>query len=73
MTCHELRRLLLEESNDLEEEINKHKWYLSERFRFDVGYDFAEKDFLANHLNSWAEGYKKCFCSCVCKEDCQYR
>ena len=73
MTCHKLKELLKAEREDLTDEINKHKYYMSQRHNFDVGWDFAERDFLLNHLNSWAEGYKKCYCSCVCQEECEYR
>lgn len=68
MPCPKLKELLRAEKLDLEEEIAKHKWYKSERYGFDVGWDFAEKDFMNNHLNAWAEGYKVCYCKHVCKE-----
>lgn len=68
MTCKKLKDLLKDEMGDLTDEINKHKWYLSQRHGFDVGWDFAEKDFLNNHLNAWATGYKVAYCKHVCRE-----
>ena len=73
MPCTKLKEMLKDEMGDLEMELDKHKYYLSQRFGFDVGKEFAEKDYLQNHLNAWASGWKDCYCKHVCIEECQYR
>jgi len=70
MSCHELVQLLRAEKQDLSDEICKHKYYLSEKAGKDVGLKEAEHDFIENYLPIWAEGYKKAYCSLVCKNKC---
>ena len=70
MTCTHLAELVLKEKGDLQEEINRHKYFLSQRVGHDVGVTEATKDFLDHYLNAWAEGWKECYCNNVCKELC---
>jgi hypothetical protein len=35
------------------EEINKHKWFESQKTGSDVGFEFAAEDWLNKHANSW--------------------
>ena len=39
-----------------ENEINKHKWYESERAGHDVGFDFAMIDWTVKFKSSWLSG-----------------
>ncbi|MFH2071193.1 MAG: DUF4032 domain-containing protein [Elusimicrobiota bacterium] len=32
-----------------------HKWYLSEKARYDVGMEFAKNDFFRNHSRAWRQ------------------
>jgi hypothetical protein len=73
MTCSQLKELLRTEIPNLQMEIDKHKYYLSQKLNVDVGVQFAERDYLSNYLEPWATGYKECFCSNVCKEWCERR
>jgi hypothetical protein len=73
MTCSHLVEMLRAERKDLRAEIEKDKWYLSEREGHDVGWKVAERHFIENYLDSWAEGYKKCYCRNVCRESCTSR
>jgi hypothetical protein len=66
MTCNELEKILSSEIPALKSQIEKHKYYLSIKEKRDVGYDYAEKDFLKNHLNPWATGFRDCYCRFVC-------
>ena len=70
MTCRKLANLLRSERPALKEEFERHKYFLSQQENRDVGIRYAERDFIQNHLNDWAEGYKKCYCQLVCKEGC---
>lgn len=73
MTCTKLKEMLKDELGDLSLEINKHKYYLSQKHSFDVGWKFAEKDYIQNHLNDWCTGWKDCYCKHVCDEvNCEY-
>ena len=67
--CTQLEKLLVEECIDLQKEIDKNKYYLSEKAGKDVGWKCAEKDFIEKFLNAWASGYKKCFCHLVCPDN----
>lgn len=71
--CTHLVDLLKEEKEDLKEEIEKDKWYLSEKVGHDVGWQEAEKHFINNYLNAWAEGLKICYCNLVCSEKCKFK
>jgi len=70
MSCHELVELLRAEKVDLKDELLKHKYYLSEKAGHDVGLKEAESSFIDNYLPIWAEGYRKAYCSLVCKHKC---
>ena len=74
MTCTQLIQLLAQERIDLKTEIERDKWFLSEKEHRDVGFERAEQHFIENYLNSWAEGYKMCYCSLVCPQrgDCHH-
>jgi len=54
----QLRRLALA--------IDEHKWYMSERAGFDVGYDAAEKDFRRRYLDRFAREFRLDYCLGVC-------
>ena len=73
MSCDELVEFLSKERKSLQDEIEKDKWYLSEKAGYDVGYEFAKNHFMSNlfYLNAWAEGYKTCYCILVCKNKCK--
>ena len=74
MTCTHLAELLLVEREDLKEEINRHKWFMSQQQGHDVGIVQATQDFLDHYMNAWAEGYKECYCHRVCQElNCEHR
>jgi hypothetical protein len=68
MTCTQLVELLKQERIDLRQEIEKDKWYLSEKEGHDVGWRQAEQHFIEHYLNAWATGYKRAYCSLVCPE-----
>jgi len=55
--CEDLVEFLCQERKDLVKEIEKDKWYLSEKAGYDVGYEFAKKHFLSNvfYVNAWAD------------------
>jgi hypothetical protein len=73
MYCSELIRILTAERIDLVDEIKKHKWHLSEKAGKDVGLKAALDDFMENHLDAWAEGYRESYCDFVCKTNsCGY-
>jgi len=65
--CIHLVELLSAERPDLKSEIDRHKWFMSERNGYDVGTQAARLDFVKNFLDAWCEGYKVCYCSQVCK------
>ena len=71
MSCDKLVDLLKNEKQDLISEIEKDKWYLSEKAGYDVGWNTAKKHFVETYLNNWAEGYRKCYCSLVCENRCE--
>jgi hypothetical protein len=66
MPCLKLAELLKDERPDLKGEINRHKWFLSQREKRDVGEEYATKDFLDKYLDAFCEGYKVCYCNHVC-------
>jgi hypothetical protein len=70
--CKGLIELLHKEIPDLKYEITRHKYFKSLEQKVDVGYKWAEMDFIENHLPLWAEGYKVCYCKHVCpyKQEC---
>lgn len=69
MKCKSLADLLRAEMPEIKSEFIRHKYFMSKEAGHDVGIREAEADFVNNHLNDWAEGYKKCYCELVC----QYR
>jgi len=71
MGCNHLVELLIAEKVDLKDEISRHKYYMSQKESREVSFREAERDFIEYHLNLWATGYKRAYCSLVCKErDC---
>ena len=70
--CLHLKQLLEAEKPALKEEIEKNKYYLSEKAHYDVGLEEAQKDFIEHYLDTWAAGFKDAYCKHVCKErdDC---
>ena len=74
MACKQLKQLLEIETTALREEIERDKWYLSEKEGHDIGWEAAEQHYINTHLNGWAAGFKSCYCNQVCKElNCGYR
>jgi hypothetical protein len=72
--CTCLRQLLEAEIPALRKEINKNKYYLSQKEHHDVGWKEAEKDFIEYHLKTWAGGFKAAFCNYICpaKDNCEF-
>lgn len=66
--CTHLVELLMAERPELKSEIMRHKYFKSIEQNKDVGYNWAERDFIENYLDSWAEGFRRCYCSLVCPE-----
>lgn len=50
---------LFREAEAEREEIMRHKWVLSERAGYDVGYIYAMYDWIANHRAAWREYWRK--------------
>jgi len=73
--CVGLKKLLEAEKAPLKKEINKNKYYLSQKEHYDVGWKEAEKDFISHHLNTWATGFKAAYCNYVCelRDSCDLR
>lgn len=71
--CVRLKELMNAERPALEREINTNKYYLSEKARHDVGWSFAEKDFMEHYLNTWAAGFKAAYCGYLCldRDNCE--
>ena len=73
MACHNLKQLLEQEVKDLREEIEKDKYYESEKQGHDIGWEEAEMHYINTHLKGWAAGYKACYCRSVCGDNsCPY-
>lgn len=70
MGCNELIKILEAERKDLKKDIERIKWLQSERERHDIGWRLAEYYFVRYHLDSWAEGYRRCYCRFVCGNPC---
>jgi len=68
-SCKHLDDLLPPEGEGINFEIDLHKWYLSERYGYDVGRIFAELDYLQHYLPAYAKGFKDCYCKLVCKDN----
>jgi hypothetical protein len=51
----------------LELDVDK-KYYLSEKARHDVGWSFAERNFIEHYLDTWAAGFKAAYCGHVCPD-----
>ncbi|MCK4647800.1 hypothetical protein KAT24_02635 [Candidatus Pacearchaeota archaeon] len=64
--CIRLKQLLDAEKPALRKEINKNKYYLSQKEHHDIEWKEAEKDFIAHYLNTWAAGFKAAYCNYVC-------
>jgi hypothetical protein len=64
--CTHLHQLLDAEKPVLRKEINKNKYYLSQKEHHDVGWKEAEKDFLEHYLKTWAAGFKAAYCNYIC-------
>jgi len=56
-----LRRIqrVYREFLDMREEIMKHKWIESEKAGYDVGLEFAIKDWIKNHRANWIKSRKE--------------
>jgi len=53
------KSILFREAAAEREEIMRHKWFLSERAGYDVGYFFAMYDWIANHRAEWRKFWRK--------------
>ncbi|MDR1817591.1 MAG: DUF4032 domain-containing protein [Puniceicoccales bacterium] len=51
------RSFVVQMFRDELDEINRHKWYLSEEHRGDVGFDFALMNWVKNHRDAWRSAY----------------
>ncbi|MBR6797523.1 MAG: DUF4032 domain-containing protein [Opitutales bacterium] len=50
---------LFREASAEREEIMRHKWFLSERAGYDVGYVHAMYDWIAKHRAGWRKSWRK--------------
>jgi hypothetical protein len=64
--CQHLEDFLAYERLQLDRAITEHKWYLSERAGYDVGYQAAEQSFAENYLLEFAYAFRAKYC-----EQCQ--
>ena len=66
-SCNAAQRLLLEQC------VDEHKWYLSERAHCDVGWDAALDSFCEKYFNGFAAGFRACYCGLVCenRQNCE--
>jgi len=66
--CNHLKELLEAESPFVIKEIEKNRYYLSEKERHDVGEQEAKKDYLENYLSNWGQGFSSVYCLFTCSE-----
>jgi len=71
-SCQNLRAYLMAQREHLRRAIEEHKWYLSERAGYDVGWEAAKNDFYRTHLDRVAQEFRVRYCRayCVLKSDC---
>jgi hypothetical protein len=65
--CVELTKLLEFEREKLRKAIDLHKYYLSEKAPGDVGFQFAEQDFMKKYLQKWAIDSRNNYCESICE------
>ena len=46
--------------------IEQHKWFMSEKAHYDVGWEAAQADFTETYLNGFAAGFRACYCGSIC-------
>ena len=46
--------------------VDEHKWYMSERVGYDVGYLAALQDFMQHHMHRLAAEFRSRFCMELC-------
>jgi len=66
-----LAEYLASERLQLCKAISEHKWYLSEQAGYDVGYQFAEQNFIENILPTFANDFRARYCN-NCPEQTQH-
>ena len=73
--CTHLKELLDAERPELKKEIERNKYYLSQKAYCDVGWEEAEKDFIEYYLRTWTAGFKAAYCNYCCPdaEDCNLK
>jgi hypothetical protein len=56
----------------LQKSISEDKWFLSEQYGYDVGWDAAQEHFLKTYASGFAAGFKAAYCALVCphRHDC---
>lgn len=73
-SCKHLKELLEAERPALKKEIDRDKWFESEKVGHDIGLQRAEEHYIDTHLEGWASGFRACYCLRVCQEvNCDYR
>ncbi len=73
MCCTKLKEFLKREQEQMINAINENKWYLSEKEHHDVGLERAMNDFQEKYLQTWATGFRHCYCKFVCSVECGIR
>jgi len=73
--CDRIDELLAHEREALRNALDEHKWYLSERAHQDVGYSFAQLDFLEKYIQDWGKKFRLNYCNDMCsgRENCEVR
>lgn len=73
--CTHTEEFLGLEREALKKAIDEHKWYLSEQAGYDIGYQFAQADFIQKYISIWGEIFRKKYCTrqCLDRDVCQYR
>jgi hypothetical protein len=68
----ESKEVLIKQVELLKKCIEEHKYYLSEKIGVDVGWDFAEQDFLFKYGKGFFIAWRAMYCSLACpfREDC---
>lgn len=73
--CTHLKQLLDAEKPILKKEIDKNKFYLSQKEHHEVGWREAEKYFCENSLKTWAAEFKTEYCKgfCAARYNCDLK
>lgn len=70
--CEVYSEFMKGQMQELVREIKVNQWYIGEKEHHAVEFKHATMDFIENHLDKFARGYRECYCNHVCKyrEDC---